>query len=1210
MRSTTLYPSPNIINAFFSLLEKLTAAKSVGEIDVVVSEILLYSKQHEEVAKNSTESIFRCETLLIRTLHKLTEYRLQQLNLSTGERVSVKELLEKTDPRIVSAKDRSEIELAFQLYIYIVASIIELNDCKQPLDSVAIDEIISDILSIKQAMHRHKNMMAAIKIPVDGNVDKSVYVSLRLVNMGFLLDCDPVKTKDHFTVTIASLFVQKLLNLYNQLEPRYRLLDAKNSSKDLPDSLDKVEYRQLQDWLAVIASVMRNLNMFNFHRDRQKFLEQKTKIKEPSRLAEHTVWVMGQKVDLADYMFYYAPYSQVVLDQCGVVLQYLYFARDYHVEIPDYLQPALAYRLQCLMHQIRILEQAVQAQFSQLNDVDKIKVETSLGLLDNSLVCLLYSAHSLNPELVPITPDLRQSLNNIKALNVNNLDFTLFYGVKICLITCMLHEAKIALLLADAKDKEQRLGVFTTFALQLIDVLVAHQELLAFGASDQTVVAMARKFIIEYYLLTLLQCRGHDEMEILLNNVYLEDIINMMSGMGVEPIYRFIVVMACKYRTKYHEFDDVDASFFKKLEKQDLELLLSHLHRAMQARLTSTEAISAHLEGFVIEHGSYLLDALAGKKEFESDSLRVQAHKNLEYYIWRMADTASGFLSVFLSKSQFYKPVRFDDVKASFAVAAVPVKAQPVSKKKKSKQDGAQLANKSFFNVEDKFSTVFASHQEDLSAVIRFYEFAIKDRKKSQAIYGLLGLAECITRVSDAKEKKAIYRQLKEAESAIFDRCKQRIIWGMNVTQLNEKYRALLIASGMEKPPVIAEVVAKPAAKPVQRPVVVTASKDIFFAPVIHLQPAPKRERVPFYDMCKPVEDEKIAENLRNIVTAHCKTVAMKLHVENFTPLVQGGAVLDALFGIPHRDVDMACFATKADLLQFFSRYKDELHMRSFRFLKKANVMVIKFDPEKLDLIDTEIEILFIEEKDKFFLDTALLMLARGFGINLALYYDPIFDRLLDPLKQFHRILEMKMIDVASFFAVSLDKYFADYPERMLDTLYKMAKFKKHGIDLSISDDVLQAFINNRKSLTQYFFAKEVLISKFDKLFMQGFACESLAMLTDPRFNCVYKLFPNLNQGFFADLERACQEIDLAMAAPENHLMTQIRREELRAQFLDTVLYHSFCYNRDLAALDQAAFEEKSRNFIMASNFEVTGELITRVQTLWADRLKPKCRLG
>lgn len=1189
--------SDNIINSFFPLLEMLVAAKNLHEIDGVVNRVLHYADQPD---------INRCETFLIKALHKFIEFRLQQIHCKEGERVNVKELIAKTDPRKTETDDRNEVELAFDLYIFIVASIINLPDGQQPLARLDIDDCLSEILSIKQAMHRHKNMMAMITIPTEGNIHKAVFVSLRMANMSFVFDCDPVKSKDHFTVAIASLFVQKLLNLYNQLEARIRPLDMRMATNQLPDGLQKVEYRQLQDGLAVIAAMMRGMNMFNFKDERLKLTEQKAKNSKPSRLAEHTLWDAGQKIDLVDYLYYYTPYSHVIIDQCCMVLQYLNFVKDYQVEIPDYLQPTLAYRLQSLYHQIRILMQAVQIQYAQLSMHDKLKVETILGMLDNWLVCLLYAVYRLNPALLRITPELRQSLDGIEKIAVSNLDLTLVASEKLCLTTAALYETKIAVLLSNANNKEQRLEIFTDFMLKYMDLLLSYNDFISFSAPDEINITMVKRFIIEYFLLVLLQARHQTEMEILLNNVLLEDVIGLMVGLEVEPIYRYILISVCKYKAKFCDLDDINAHFYKNLEQDDQKTALYYFNKAMHARLSATFNVSTRLEGFLILHGSYFADALGQHPVLSKDPVHIRAAKQLEYYILRMTETASGYLTTFLAKSQFHKPVRFVDVKSTFATTETRVtrRVSLVSKKKAEVIEPA-IEAKSLCRIEETFAVVLAAHDHDLAKVIRFYESAIKDRKKSSAIYGLLGLAECLTKMSAGKEKSALYHRTRDAATAILDGAKQRLIWGMDHAAFVAHYHSLLIRSGMERPQVVDRVdTAKPVPKPAPRQVIITATKEVFFK-VVHFQPAPKRERIPFYDMCKPIHDERMTENLKNILTSHGKAVANCMHLDNLIPLVQGGAVLDALFNIPHRDVDLMCFATKADMLKFYNKHKDVLHMQSYRFNKNANVMVIQFDCEKVGLANAEVEILFIEEKDKYALDTALIKLARGFGINLVLYYDPILDRLIDPLNQLRRILDSREIDVGSFFAVSLIEYFAEHPERMLDTLYKMAKYHHFGVNLQISDDVANAFMANRKRLTQYFFAKEVFQAKFDKLFLQGFAVKSLAMLMDPRFDCVYKCFPNLDIGFIDDLKRACVEIDAAMAAPENHSLTYIKREELRAQFLDTVLYHSFCYKRDLSLLNEDNFAEASSSFILATNFAVTNELIARVQAIWSSRLKP-----
>lgn len=1227
-------PVKNLINIFFALLEKIALATDLQGLKAVLEEIIPYVEERTKVADifltdeptSFQRSIYCCENLILQTLNTVIDWRIAQLKLPPLEGMaagmSAGQLAQLATPNLL-IEESSEIEVVLRMYIHIMVLIMLQNPATESLNDIEVEESISSALTIVNTILRHSEIAGMIEHAGEVNIDKMFYLDMRKKGLVLLRDCNPALFKDHFTGSIANVFVDKLVSLYSQLEVRYRPLEAMYRAQTLKDDRKNIEFRCLSDWLATIGSLLRRLNLVKYPALREKFqVQQREGAKSNLKLSEHMLWDAKTAVaeQLPDYMSYYTKYVYITLTQCRHLLEYLCFTRAGKIDVPSHLPYLLRYKLNSTVHQLRLLQQFT-LMMGKCDQKTRSRLESGLAMMMDIASAILYYMHQYSPTLVPLSSFLTAALERFRSLHIADINYVLPLSEVLCDARCLFHSVDISRSLQVCEfDTSLRIHILITAMTTLLDMMpYCHIETLDMPVPVEQQV-MVRKMVIEYYLTLLLETRGSQEQEILLNKSTLQTFEYFMERLPHQPIYQFILLIMQQLRCSYMDVADIEDRYFDKLNIEILRQLRDTLHCAIASRLSSGVEMHARLEIFLLSLGGSVASALLRHHAFKNDEVTKKTVELMEDYIKQKALVAGNITAVFIDRLPFHKPIRVLDVKSSF-LPPMQTRVRDVPQQTKAGIAVATVvtdSSKVDIAIESDFHQVFLHFGKNVSKVTEFYERALtsKQSKKYASIYGLLGLATCLTYISDASLKNAIYSKLKVQAETILLKAQSRQVWGMCYAEFSAKYESLLVQSGMQKMKSDIEPLKKPKVQehaPYVRRYYVTATMETFFESVKISKPlrSPSVSKpsitYPFHEMEKTVENLVKNKNLRSMLTALQREVVQQLHVEKFTPLVHGGAVLDALFNIPQRDVDLLCFATKEKLIKFFEVHKQKFHMATFRFLKHSNVMVIKFDAKFVDTVDDELEILLLPDHEHA---QHLLTLAREFGINLVFYYDPINNKFLDPLRQLRNITDLQLVDVSTLLAIDLVKYFAEYPERMLDMLYKLAKYNHNGIALKVSDTVCEAFAANTKSLTRHFKAK-ISLSKFDKLFMLGFAHQSWIVLSDPRFHCISSLFPNLCLQFQTDLEAACRTLDSEITSQENTALTIYHRELLRAKFICNILYRSFIHNYDINQLmqDKDSFDIACVKFITQSNFYVTNELINLIQANWWQQLNKKALL-
>jgi hypothetical protein len=254
-----------------------------------------------------------------------------------------------------------------------------------------------------------------------------------------------------------------------------------------------------------------------------------------------------------------------------------------------------------------------------------------------------------------------------------------------------------------------------------------------------------------------------------------------------------------------------------------------------------------------------------------------------------------------------------------------------------------------------------------------------------------------------------------------------------------------------------------------------------------------------------------------------------------------------------------------------------------------------------------EIEIAFIpgEVNDRA---SQLKRLAKEFGINMTLYYDPLTKTILDPLCQYKRITQQRELDVCQVLSVNMNNYFSEFPERILDSIYKVAKYRRHQVQLAMSADVIESIGNNKAALKEI--AQHKLpLARFDKLFIMGHARFAFQLLHD-QFDLISILFPMLACEHVKSLNAACISIDDVVNALPAEAMTKVQLEKLRGKFVADALFGSFGSEVDLQKYkqDKELFYIDCCCFINRINFYVNDSLLNQIQDIWWDRINEQYR--
>lgn len=804
----------------------------------------------------------------------------------------------------------------------------------------------------------------------------------------------------------------------------------------------------------------------------------------------------------------------------------------------------------------------------------------------------------------------------ISAIRSIDLRFNhMFKWAKGSLFT-ILTQARLAIKLEACKDDASRLAALQSFVVELkLYITNCHQ--LQF---EEDVRANISLLIADLYVLAIFECRNWEEYALLKDAELQASVFSLPLHADNKPIYEFLLMLAAKYKqleTIHLPIDQIPIAemflgFVEKLfviSGSALARLFTYEHRPC-ATVSYLFAEKAREVAKCVAENSISEEyrVFASKIFASSEVSRVNLHANGTKFAMQ---TSPARLTYMPASFAPVAPKPKKDVSASFLVGVQTPQYDARKKnkgKKKNKVTEPQI--KQYHpKVTDDINVLKKHFKGDYLELYQFYFKALHKRDKYDVRCALLGAANTLYLLKDrAKSAKLAVTLIKEAEL-------------IRDNFINTSYESTVDEfAALIKPWRVIETPVAPKPKPVQAPVTVTVKAKAvptLFKPKAIVEPrsAPAQKQVSVVKPpvkvveADPFEGLFIDRQLPIVLTRQQELIINLLKSLKACPMVHGGTVIDLLFGIKPRDLDLLCFANITELSDLLNRRKDEFAIWHIRKLKHTDVLVIEFNKDIIKasvnrLSDYKLEILVLPPNmDK---RLQLVNLARGFGVTFLLY-DLTRNGVIDPVKLYSKLVDKHMLDIQPC-AVDIEAYFKKYPGRMIDLLYRQAKFHRHQIPLTLSDEL---HINLKKYITLISpqSKHKLSLETFDKIFMQGLSCQF--MLEFAQFTGTERLIPNINAALFPAFINFCIMHDTYIQQHENLSLQEF--EQVRTAFFINGFYDAFMlqHQNDVENYRQNEnqFYRDSAAFLVNFAFDLShdsnsGALINSVQNAWWERIQ------
>ena len=1153
-------------------------------------------------------AIYECELDLVRTLDVIFERKQVQLNYPI-DLTSHQAKLEQLQARSLLTYDNPYPLLrAMRFYIVIIASVFDMRMMTNKVDDTFTNDFIDHSLQIIKHAHEFRRAFGSLTYQATDHITSDFFDEVRLGVNGMIADIDPTRESEHLLFVLSTLLLEKTMKLRDDTTRKQKSLAMTKEDEQSPK--DVCNAQQAKDQYNHLSAIARQLNLAQRQDDRRKY--QKQSIRCLAEVGVLDPYCLSPDILIPDSLPFLRRTTTSLFDQVGDLEFYFTTLKLLSAEnrpVPDQLRSQLIRQLRNL----KIDAQLVTFYALTSNKIDTVTIShivADLQLVTWVTQGLLHMIGGYNDDprarylmLSSITPELIQEL---------------FYGRMrsdaVCTIFNSLLQLRTQAELARAKTNEARLTVFSRAAMT-ISTLIASLAADGEPLKPANLIA-AKQFIMDYFFGCVLLCRNADESSLFVRMALRFPLLTMVAGEKNESIYHFCFSILLKSANDTKIIDQINEAYLQSFEKKLHDYTFDLCKSAVESLSTSSCRLNVVTRLIFTDLSLLFINYAEKHGNDNKKKIATELKNQRDVFFNHIHDKAQTLLAI--TPPNRVGAARVNVISSKANKASANKKKNKESKKKskrKNKKNNQTPTNqtsnrKKYVDIHASYEAVAEFHDKDINAMVKFYKGYLYNnrdiKKRSQA---LLGMLECLPKITDKNKQKVTLREINVAASGILEGCKR----GMFIDEyntINNRYQELIapwlakeisaapknkIQSVATRPEPISTKKAirkeTPSVRPPLKSVATppTPSKQVrLFKPAPNLAPLD-----PFKVMRKNI---RLAIKLTNLQ----QLILKMMHESKMFPLIHGGAVVDTIFNIPPRDIDLLCFCPITDLKAFVERNADKLHIRLPIRVTSSNVCVINF----IDGTDDDsLEIASLPTSDPSCMGATLRQLARDFGINLILYYDTLSNTIIDPLNQYQRISEERTLDVGQVCSIDMRTYFKDKPERILDCVYKVAKYRKHGVQFTMSDDVKSAIIDYQLSQRTAVCGK-IDIIRFNKLFMQGHATEVFTIMHQ-QLQLLPILFPQIAAADLVLLHKLCTTSDAMINLSTDVVLSENDRQLLRSSFIAIGLYPSFTGAHDASALleNKNGFYTECAKFLRKRFIYISDELMNHVQNKWWDRL-------
>jgi hypothetical protein len=1198
----------NLFNSFPDLANSLNLARNESEIDEIELRVAEYRAQHSGIAhffvsfddltddmKPSyyQEELYRAEEKILLLLSVISNRKRKELNIIIDEEEYEKSFDELRELALEYQDNPYSLIRIIYFYITIQIGMLTIIEflCHPPPEEEH-EIIVLTVFNIIDRLYQYQYLIESLKYENTQNLSEAYFHYLRSGISCMLVEGKPQDSCGTYAIYHSSKFIRALFKFRENLE--------KNNCFKLDAMISR-------------------FNLFNFPEYRDKYSENIALYQKLLfRIAadpkpRQTITVISGLIEYKNNIDYYNNALLILIKQvtkCELLFTAIQLLSDKNVSL-NKIKTALNCSLNNILFDCKLLLSELTAKSANTPDDEVNSAKFIFQQIARVAAGILYL---INPENSAL---YYQVFSNF---SVKSIYFEFIENSSISCGLVLILQALTQKKLQGATTLEERASIFNNI---ILDIEFLIQRMIEANANlNEKSKEMSRQLILDYYFSCVAFCQSQSEYESL-TTIKLQSRLNvLMKNLNNISVYQFIskfVAASNSLNGIYDQLGAVPAKFSAELIS---DLLVYSANKLTTIDKPATK-INSTVYFYFLTNCKNLLMFIMNSQYSDKILLAKCLIFITDGYYNTVYSRAKELLREVSDNKSAFAPIKLINTKASFTLEFDKVKkANPTINKRRNKDKvRASGSGKDILKFDAPFEITCEHFHHKRDKIISFYQSCFDTYVPAEKIYGLLGLAECTNLITNIEKRATLGSRLCAAKEGILKAKDLSAINAVTLQKIEARLDVLLKSWECPVSPILPPTSITVNPKPVSQPILV---KEVAITPQVKRRPYISliAKTSIFNNRCetkdalrKPQpQPDKVCEESHDIffgmrITCECKIsftsaqekIMLLLDKEGLYPLIHGGAVVDTLFSIPYRDVDLLCFSEVNSLQTLLLSNKIALNIQSIRQNKNSNVIVIIFNAVN-GFESEELEVAYLSGSNSNRAEQ-LRELARRYGINMTLYYDPILKSIIDPLHQYQRITKERVLDVAQVLSVNLCSYFSEHPNRMLDCIYKIAKYGKNHIEVKITEDVQDSITKNKAAL-QVDEKNRFHLSQFDKLFLTGCATEAFELIYR-KFQLVKQIFPMLSDEHVATLNEACQYLDALVMQQSRVPITKLQLTTNRALFIEKALFPSFVSTYKLNELhnDRQLFYINCNKFVSRLIFYIDDEIINIVQDLWWEKI-------
>lgn len=1153
---------------------------------------------------------------------------------------------------------------AFRMYLVMAAEIFDLSRMGAT-NTDASNALLTNAFSILMKVSEFKQNFETISYVITDHVNDMYFQHVINGIDAMIIDGEPVTLPEKFTFMLCSIFVAKLLDFRKQLvKAEAAFILPKKADKPTMNAL-LYQKQMHRDKLYQLDAIIRRLNLQAYKEQgyRTRYLSQaKARLTDTGVIDIFTYCHSIEMTDPLKFMMKSVDIFYMDIDRLELISASSLVLTHPKNVTRAHMKSVIAHRLENLYYKVNLLD-FYRVFLKSIQSTDLSILTVDLKVIKWIALGLAYQHGNLRNIFEDQSRGFNQMIDGVSLPLIQDV----FLGrMKSDSVTCAFSSLlKMSLSQRLSKANQGgRLNVVNDIRIAITQYMRIYTELSSVLQSNNSV--MARQFILDYFCNGLMLCQSSPEALLLLSVAVDTPVLHLLDDEINCYLYEFTYVLLIKVKTDGLDHQAIDVDYLAKLEDSQIDTLYNLATLAIDRLSIPVCRIHSDVRAFFFKQAKNILAHIIKVQDKDRCADAEKSLKKLDQYLNDLALRTEKILNDYSPENIKYFPVTLDSDKKSFLsntiaeTAKRPVRNPPKPSTAINKASSEAVSTtvtvqaKKTVTIDSSIDEILASRKNNVGELVSYIKNHLASREHIKTrMTALLRFAECIPKVSPQKRSELILEI--EARAVDILKVSQSYMTEQEYADYYQKYLDLLPKKQVHKQVeerVVAPVLQVVAARiPVQkaqnkksRPVKTRPEHKQVSAVVTKPAPTPpvtqpkaqpqapapalkksenmpaERKRVVWkFAPIEPIDafdDMFVKNNHGKAETVLIKYNEIQQNLVNLLsesglrPMIHGGAVVDTLLGVKKRDIDLLCFATPDALIKLLESHQDKLAFQTIR-LTQSGVCVIKFSSVLENGDYEEIEVATIRANSPEERPEMLLMKCREFGVNLTLYCDAVTFKVIDPCRQYQKLIVQHILDhvldKSHHPRMTINDYFAAYPERILDCIYKLAKYQRAGVAFTISNEVITAIHQNKHLIGKY---KLIATTKFDKLFLLGHAVIALHYL-QTEFKIIEQPFPMLAEKSVVPLSNTCSAFDYYIKEKADITPNAEHLNDLRADFLAAALFPGFISGRNLHALllDPALMLNSCTYYLRQARIFISTDIISLVHQRWANELTLMHRL-